>query len=214
MSTKSDILFGPLRLENDAETLALYADHLRHLDPESLRLRFGFTQSNESAAQWAESIDFNDKNMTHVLWGTKNGWNDLVGVCHLVIDNGLAEIALSTSGAYRRRGISQALFEVAISYLQNRGIEQLYVVCLSENTPVQKLARKCGLAVVTLDGESVARLTLPWATPSSVARETIANTLTLMDRQMKMRSAVWDRFLTRPKYQAIINQQEPENGKD
>lgn len=212
---KSDMLFGPVKMDIDAaETLDGYADHLRHLDDQSLRMRFGFHRDREAAANWALNLNKKVPDTAHVIWGTKNGWNELVGVCHLVISQGQAEIALSTSLGYRRRGISKALLDVAISYLQNRSITHVYMVCLTENTAVQNMARKSGFAMVTMDGESTVRLSLPWPTLQSVAKESISNSLTMVDRQIKMHSDIWDRFLTRPKYQAIIDKQEPENGKD
>lgn len=200
---KHEKLFGPVLLDLN-ESLEGYADHLMHLDDEGLRLRFGMPKQREDAAQWAMGLKDTVK-AKHVLWGTKNGWGDLVGICHLVIQDGQAEIALSTSIGYRRRGISKSLMHVAISYLQNRGIEHIYMVCLSENTAVQQLAKKCGIVVVTMHGESEAKLKLPWPTPASITTETIANTLTMMDRQMSLNLAIWDRLLTTPAKKSILS---------
>ena len=193
MSTNK--IFGPIRVDSRMAVSA-YAEHLSKMDSDDLRLRFGTLITPERAADWARALDLDDPKIKHIIWAMEDFNGNLISVCHLAIerDNNKAEVALSTLPEARRQGYSALLIEVAMSYLRNRNIDQVYMVCLTENHAVQNLARKAGLALLTLDGESTAKLSLPWPNLNTVRTETYANTLTMIDRQMRFNANVWQKF--------------------
>lgn len=192
-----DVIFGPIKVDG-VNAVNAYAEHITKLEANDLRLRFGSAIKPEHAVKWVRSLDFNDTKKQHVIWAMITE-GELISICHIVIENNEAEIALSTLPDYRRHGYSKQLLDTAISYLRNRNIRNLSMVCLSENHAVQQLAKKAGLITWTWDGDSVASMKLPWPDISTVTKETCANALTLWDKQIRYSTNIWYDLLGKSK---------------
>lgn len=70
-------------------------------------------------------------------------------------------------------GIGSELTRRAVTIARNRGLRELYMVCLRENGRMQHIARKVGATVVLAGVEAEGRVALPHADPISLWQEAI-----------------------------------------
>jgi RimJ/RimL family protein N-acetyltransferase len=60
-------------------------------------------------------------------------------------EDDLAELGLSVLPAHRRLGVGGALFKRAVAHARNRCIPRLLLHCLTESTPIMRMARRFGM---------------------------------------------------------------------
>jgi len=166
-----------------------YREHLRALDADDLRLRFGTALGAGALLAYVERIDFDHD----VVFGVHDERLDLVGATHVAFADGLAELGVSVLRRARGRGIGAALVERAADHVRNRSINRLYMHCLAENTAMVRIARHAGMSVVFEAGDADAEVALPPATPASLARELFADRLALYDYALKSQVETWRR---------------------
>jgi RimJ/RimL family protein N-acetyltransferase len=82
-----------------------------------------------------------------------------------------AELGLSVLNGSRGKGLGDALFARAVTFLRNRGAREVMVHCLSENAAMMHLASKHHMRVDREGGEADARLELLPATMDSYVTE-------------------------------------------
>ena len=157
------------------------AVHLRALDAEDRRLRFGLPVSDETIREYVERIDFG----RDVLFGVFDDELNLAGAAHLARAEGHAELGVSVLPAHRGRGIGGALLERAHTHARNWGIGTLFMHCLTENAAMMHLARKQGMRIAAASGEADAHLALPPASPASIAQAMLAERVGLFDYALK-----------------------------
>jgi len=162
---------GVIRKIASAESLQLQK-HLVRLDPESRRLRFGALVRDDFVRRFVGSIDWSSS--IHL------GYFDhgrLRGAAHLVwSDNPYppgVEYAVSVEAPYQNDGVGTELTRRAVTIARNRGLRELYMVCLRENGRMQHVARKVGATVVLAGIEVEGRVALPHADAVSVWQEAI-----------------------------------------
>jgi ribosomal protein S18 acetylase RimI-like enzyme len=80
-------------------------------------------------------------------------------------------MGLSVLPGCRGKGYGDALLRRAVTYLRNRGVREVFVHCLTENSAMMHLARKNGMRIIYSGGESDARLELDAATADSFVAE-------------------------------------------
>jgi GNAT superfamily N-acetyltransferase len=95
----------------------------------------------------------------------------LVGVVHVALDHGPAEMGLSVLDGWRGQGLGNALLARAVMFLRNRGVLSVFMHCLAENAAIVHLARKNGMRLAYSGIESDARLELEPATVDSYVTE-------------------------------------------
>jgi RimJ/RimL family protein N-acetyltransferase len=119
----------------------LLRDHLTRLDLEDRLLRFGHAVSDERIAGYCASTDWL---RTVVLSAWIAGTMRAVG--ELKILDGewppSAELALSVERRFDGHGIGSELFRRSLVVARNRGIRRVYMLCLSENDRMLRIARK------------------------------------------------------------------------
>ena len=157
--------------------------HFLALGAEDRRLRFGFTARDSTIERYVKDIDFT----RDAVFGVRNALDEgrqFDGITHLALDKNHAEIGVSVLEDARGRGIGSALVSRAAMHARNRGIEVLYMQCLSENRAIMRIARALGMKVVTTGSDSEASMALPAASATSMARETAAEQIALCDASL------------------------------
>jgi RimJ/RimL family protein N-acetyltransferase len=145
--------------------------HLLRLGAEDLRLRFGGRVGEERLRAYCRRLD---RHPGSVVLGCFVA-GELRGVGELKPFGGAwpraAELAVSVEAPLRGRGLGTELCRRLIVRARNRLIARLYMLCLSDNRPVQRIARKLGGALTFHQGEVEARLAPPWPDPVSASEE-------------------------------------------
>jgi GNAT superfamily N-acetyltransferase len=160
---------------------AKLATHLRTLDSEDRRLRFGLALPDAAVDEYVARIDFG----RDVAFGVFDDALHLVGAAHLARADAHAELGVSVLSGHRGRGIGAALLARAHGHARNWGIGALFMHCLTENAAMMHLARKQGMRIVAERGEADARLELSPATPSSIAQALLDERVGLFDYALK-----------------------------
>jgi RimJ/RimL family protein N-acetyltransferase len=110
-----------------------------------------------------------------VLGCFENGELCAAGELHQQGTERVAEVALTVEQPFQSRGIGTELLRRLVEIARNRGIRTLHCFCLLDNTRAQKIARKLGGAIHTVDGEFEAEIAHPWPGCLSLLSEANAN---------------------------------------
>ena len=143
--------------------------HLARLDPESRRRRFGYPITPEAAAGHADKLDFADT----ILLGRIDG-GALRGVAEVVpagTSGVTGELGLSVEPSWRGQGLGTELTRRAFTVATNRHLRRVIVMCVADNVPMQRIARKLGGFVLTHGQEIELAVDLPHPSAWSVAQE-------------------------------------------
>ena len=165
------------------------ARHLRALDAEDRRLRFGVPLGDEAIDAYVARIDF-DRDAVFALHDERLA---LVAAAHVGTGGDVAELGVSVLPVARGRGAGGALVARAAEHARNRATSRLYMHCLGENATMIRLARRAGMAVVVEAGDADAHVTLPPATPLSFTSEILADRIALYDYALKSHVEAWRR---------------------
>jgi RimJ/RimL family protein N-acetyltransferase len=160
---------GVIRKIAVADSLQLQK-HLIRLDPESRRLRFGAIVRDQHITHFIETLNWSTS--IHLGYFDRGR---LRGAAHLVsFDDGDApgvEYAVSVEAPHQNAGIGTELTRRAVTIARNRGLRELYMICLRENARMQHIARKVGATVVLAGVEVEGRVALPSADAVSLWQE-------------------------------------------
>lgn len=150
----------------------LLVGHFLRLDPESRRRRFGRVMTDAALVSYAAAEDARP--------GVVEGaFVDAVlrGVAELrpfgAPADGTAEAAVSVEAEFQGRGIGTGLFGRIMLVAQNDGVRSLSVLCLEENTAMQRIARRKGGDLVAWPGEVVGTVPEPRPTQASLWQEEV-----------------------------------------
>ncbi len=121
--------------------------HFTSLDNEDRRLRFGTRVADEVITSYVERLDFEHDG----LFAVQDESLELVAVVHVALSGTSAELGLSVIPRSRGKGLGNALFRRAVTFLRNRGAMEVLVHCLRENGAMMHLARKSGMRIVYAD---------------------------------------------------------------
>lgn len=130
-----------------------FRKHLKRLDPETRRLRFGTVVNDDFLDAYADTAH----RLGTVVYGAFHGEEihasaELRPLDHMA--EPMAEAAFTVERPYQDHGIGSRLMDRIITTAQNRGIQQLYMICLRNNGRMQHMAGKFG-ARMTLDFDQV-----------------------------------------------------------
>ena len=170
----------PVKRLSAVDRPALVA-HFVKLADEDRRLRFGTARTDDSLAEYVESLDFD----RDAVFGVFDDDLRLAGVAHVAVSPEFAELGVSVLPAARQHGIGTALFERANLFARTHYIRTMFTHCLTENRTMMRIASKAGMVIVTEAGEADARLELPPAGLTSITREMMADRVALLDYAMK-----------------------------
>jgi GNAT superfamily N-acetyltransferase len=151
-----------------------YREHLLRLDPTSRRNRFGGNVSAEFLINYADLTSGLDT-VIHGFFvnGTMRGAAELRPIGAPVVRE--AEAAFSIERPWQSHGVGSALLARTLLTARNRGITFLHMACLADNERMQQLARKFDAELSFDFGSVVGEVVAPYPTPSSVAREIMAD---------------------------------------
>jgi len=155
--------------------------HLRALDAEDRRLRFGIALPDAAIDDYVAGIDFG----RDAVFGVFDDSLELSGAAHLARADAHAELGVSVLPGFRDRGIGAALLARAHGHARNWGIGALFMHCLTENGAMMHLAQKQGMRIVAEGGEADAHLALRPASPASIAQALFDERVGLFDYALK-----------------------------
>jgi RimJ/RimL family protein N-acetyltransferase len=115
------------------------------------------------------------------VFGVRGRDSLLVGLTHVAHLESSVELGLSVLESERGRGIAQALFQRALLHARNRGVGELYMHCLTENSAMLHISRKAAMRIVTDGPERDAYLALPQSTIASLGQELREGQMALFD---------------------------------
>ena len=147
----------------------LVAAHLKRLDGETRRLRFGNAVNDAFLDRYA-ALALGADTLVKGLFVE----GDLRGIAELRFLTGSheeAEGAFSIEPGFQGRGHGERLFARLIVAARNRGVRRLFLTCLRENRRMQAIARKHGADLSFDAGDVMAEITRPYADADSLARE-------------------------------------------
>lgn len=153
------------------------AAHLKALDAEDRRLRFGHAVGDAQIDAYVNRIDFDRDE----VFGIFNRRLELIAMAHLAYaaapEGGwrpaMVEFGVSVSPAARGRGYGARLFERAVVHARNRGTDRLLIHALSDNQAMLHIARRAGATVCRDGSEAQAWLQLPPDTLGSQLEELV-----------------------------------------
>ena len=157
-------------LENGA-----FRRHLRRLDGETRQFRFGTPVNDNFLDAYADTA----RRIGTVIYGAFIG-PEMYASAELralhTVGDGMAEAAFVCESAHRHNGLGSALMGRIITAAQNRGIDQLHMICARENQAMQRLAEKFGAQFRIDHGEALAEIAPDQATPLSLFDEALHDT--------------------------------------
>lgn len=134
-----------------------YRTHLKSLDIDSRKLRFGISTSDETIDKLCDN--FEADTIHHILFAVEDYDLNFIGIGHISIDNNM-ELAFSVLKEHQGRGIGGALMLRCIQWCRANNILKGHMVCLSTNSVIRKLCVKHGIKVHTEYGETMADIEL------------------------------------------------------
>ena len=147
----------------------LLLGHLRRLDPETRRMRFGSPVNDAFLERYAEFALGTDAIVKGLFVG-----GELRGIAELRFLAGRsdeAEGAFSIERNFQGRGLGGRMFGRLLTAAKNRGIRRLYLTCLRDNRRMQAIARHYGAELSFVEGDAVAELTGQHPDAASIAKE-------------------------------------------
>ncbi len=165
MMTQFDQLPGAIRPLAPEEGRTLAA-HLRRLDTDARRRRFGLEVGDGFIERYAHGIDWQ---RAFVLgYFEDGGLRGAVEAAWPAVDwlDGAAEIAVQVETGWRRRGVASALLKAASRLARARGIGGIFFSALAENDPLRRLIHRFGVPAVLLGAELEGRLSLRPSRPA------------------------------------------------
>ena len=160
-----------------------YTEHLLKLDDESRYTRFGYSARDENIIQLVDRIL--SKADRHKIFVIENEELDVIAAGHISLEDNEVELAFSVLKEYQHRGMGHSLMKRCIEWCQNRNIKNGFMVCLSTNTAIKKLASKHGI-LHSEAGETVADIKIPDADPFSVMHEVVDSHFARVDHIGKL----------------------------
>lgn len=161
-----------------------YRTHLLKLDTESRILRFGFQATDAVIDSLCDNIESNKSQ--HKIFVIEDAELNVVAAGHIATVGGNMELAFSVLTEYRNQGMGDALLKRCLRWCQNRNIRQGYMVCLSSNMAMRKLAARNGLKIVQDGRDTEALVTLPDADVYTHMDEIISNNWSMLDHTGKL----------------------------
>jgi GNAT superfamily N-acetyltransferase len=127
------------------------------LSPDDRRKRFCCTISDDTVSKYVGRIDF----ARDTVLGAFDDEAQLVGLAELMRGSKESEMAFSVRPDRRGQKIGTKLIQKLFLRARMCGITKVFVMFLSDNTPMRRMASRAGMALSTVDGESHASLELP-----------------------------------------------------
>jgi acetyltransferase len=158
LSNGRQVLLRPIRPEDEP----LEREMLASLSPETVRGRFFQSIKNLSHAELTRfcNIDY-EREMAFVVELHEDGVRKMVGVGRIIIESDFraGEFAVLVQDGYQNKGLGRKLLDMVIGIAQEKHLEMLYGIVLSDNYRMLDICRQSGFSVERL-GEGLTRVEL------------------------------------------------------
>lgn len=161
-----------------------YRQHLLKLDSETRSMRFGSVLSDYAINIICDS--FEQAPELHKIFVIENAELAVIGAGHIALVDNNMELAFSVIREHRGAGMGSALLKRCLLWCQAHNIKSGFMVCLSSNAPMRRLARKHGLEMTSQSGESEALVTLPSADIYAHISDTVSSNIADWDHNTKL----------------------------
>jgi len=149
----------------------LYGSWLREQSEETLATYFGIAVNSTYINHVVDSIVSNPEEHHFLVATQGTTW---VGVIHMArVSECEMEFGVMVAEPYRNRGIADQLMNEAITWIQNRGFNTLYLHCVTWNRAMKHLAHKHGLVMQEDHGDADVCSRIPPASMISYAKEAV-----------------------------------------
>lgn len=139
------------------------------LVPDDRRKRFCCSLSDETISSYVDRLDFG----RDTILAAFDEQAQIIGLAELVRGAGAGEMAFSVLPERRGQRIGTKLLERLLLRARICGIRKVFVMFLSDNTPMRRMASRAGMAVSSVDGEAHAERDLPAANAQDLTRSLI-----------------------------------------
>lgn len=156
-----------------AEALRL-RDHLLRLSPRDRHCRFTGHVSDAVVDAYCRRIPWLS---TVVVGCFVDGALRAAAECRWLGPGQLrsVEVAVTVEEGWQGQGIGTELVRRVVTVARNRGAASIFMLCLTENRPMQAIARKLAGELHYVDGEVEANIAVPFPTNASLIEEAIAD---------------------------------------
>ena len=120
------------------------------LSPEDRRKRFCCSLSDDTICKYVDRLNFT----RNTILAAFDEQAQLIGLAELVRGAEESEMAFSVRPDKRGQKIGTMLIERLVSRARICGASKVFVMFLSDNTPMRRMALRAGMSVQTADGES------------------------------------------------------------
>jgi GNAT superfamily N-acetyltransferase len=136
------------------------------LSADDRRRRFCCSLSDATISGYVDRLNF----MRDTVLGAFDEQAQIVGLAELVRGPDKSEMAFSVRPDWRGQKIGTMLMQRLLSRARMCGARTVFVMFLSDNTPMRRMALRAGMSVQTADGESYAARELPHASAQELTR--------------------------------------------
>lgn len=161
----------------------LYGSWLREQSPETLATYFGIAVSETFLNSLLDGILSNPEEHYFLVATRGNKW---VGVIHMArISEKDMEFGIMVAESERHQGIADQLMAEAITWIQNRNFDTLYLHCLNRNKAMKHLANKHGLELHENYGDIEATTHVPPPSMMSYIQEAMTTNKNIFFMNLK-----------------------------
>lgn len=143
------------------------------LSPDDRRKRFCCTISDETISRYVDRLNFT----RDTVLGAFDDEARLIGLAELVRGATENEMAFSVRPDRRGQKIGTKLIQRLLVRARMCGVGKVFVLFVSDNTPMRRMASRAGMSLRTVDGESHAELELAAPGAEELARWFIQESL-------------------------------------
>lgn len=136
------------------------------LSPDDRRKRFCCSLSDGTISNYVHGLNFTGD----TILGAFDEQAQIIGLAELVRGAEASEMAFSVQREKRGQKIGTMLMERLLSRARMCGARKVFVMFLSDNTPMRRMALRAGMSVQTADGESHAARELQPASAQELTR--------------------------------------------
>jgi len=149
--------------------------HLKRLDPEARRLRFGGLTTDDFIDAYVDTAFRLDATIFGVfINGEIRASAELRSIFGGATPD--AEAAFAVEADRQDQGLGSELMDRILTTAQNRGIARLHMICLSENARMRHLAGKFGARLTFAEGEVTGEVSPAGPTALSLLDEFVHDT--------------------------------------
>ena len=157
------------------------------------RKRFCCALGDENVAKYADGLDFT----RDTILGAFDEQAHLVGLAELIRGAEASEMAFSVRSDRQGQKIGTMLMQRLLARARLCGARKVFVMFLSDNTPMRRMALRAGMAIQTADGESYAARELQVPSAEELTRWLIVENMSHSGYFGTLGIARWSSLLNR-----------------